>query len=521
MGVKPLYYVRLHDSFAFASEMKPLLSIPKVGLDLDPVTLSSHISFIWAPAPHTMCREVRKLEPGRILVVSDRGRRVDFEEWEPASSHAPVCALTDRDVVECVRTTLRDSVQRQMVSDVPVGAFLSGGLDSSAVVSLARDSASAGGLDCFTWGNRNAEVESEGFQSDLPFAKLVSDHLSVSLNVAQEVPDLASGLATVIRCVEEPLADFAALSTYIIAGAARERGIKVLLSGVGGDDLFAGYRRHQAIQWDSAWDRLPIGMRRSIAKVTGLLPASSPAFRRLRKICTLAARSQADRFIDYFRWVEPEVAARLLAAREAPLELGGATKLIGDSYTRLRRDGNDVLSSMLKIEQQFYLPDHNLLYTDKMGMAAGVEVRVPLLDLSIVGLMNSLPSRFKIRGATTKWALRSAMQGVLPESVLRRSKVGFGIPLRKWLHGRLMVDCGHLIDEESVRNRGLFSAPAIRALREDDRAGRVDAAYTLLSLMCVELWCRQFLDQVSQIRSVDVRMEVEKYQASSAVRSAV
>jgi asparagine synthase (glutamine-hydrolysing) len=488
MGVKPLYLSESGGCVSFASELKVLIELPWVDRAVDVQAVAQHLRHLWCPAPRTMLRGVRKLEPGEALVV--RGGRVQ-RRWQHYRLPAPgpQAGRSASDWIEAVRTGLATAVRRQMVADVPVGAFLSGGLDSSAVVAHAREHAS-GRLQCFTIDFDAALAREEGFARDLPYAQRAARHLDVDLHVVTVGAEMADDLEAMVWQLDEPQADFAALNVLYISRLARQHGITVLLSGSGGDDLFTGYRRHRALMLEDWWNRVPAPLRRGLAGAAGHLPSRPPLLRRLGRVLSAGALEGDERLAGYFDWTSPENVRRLMApslqgaALELPLR--EALDTMPATATPLQR--------MLLLEQRFFLADHNLNYTDKMSMAVGVEARVPFLDRDLVELASRIPDRLRQHGSEGKWVLKKAMEGTLPHDVIYRPKTGFGVPLRAWLRGPLRARAHELLGRSAVVRRGLFD-PAVttRMLAEFD-SGRGDHAYGLLSLMCIELWCRRYVD---------------------------
>ena len=491
MGVKPLYYTQTPQGVLMASEMKALLAFPGVSRQVNPVALRDHLTYLWAPAPQTMLAGVFKLPPGDALWVQG-GRITRQWHWAKNPALQRIVARSDADAISQVREAVRTAVQRQMVADVPVGAFLSGGLDSSAVVAFARQAAPDTRLQCFTVAMDAAGERQEGMVSDLPYARAVAAHLDVDLHVVQAGPAMADELANMVWHLDEPQADPAPLNALFISRMARENGIKVLLSGAGGDDIFTGYRRHYALQIERYWAGLPHGVRAGMAGLARHLPTGTVLGRRVRKALAHADLDGDAGIASYFQWLDDGWVDRLLvpdlcAASRRPNPLAASLAGLPSSVPRLNR--------MLYLECRHFLADHNLNYTDKMSMAAGVEVRVPLLDPDLVRLAFSLPLDQKQRGRRGKWVLFEAMRGILPDQILNRPKTGFGAPLRSWLHGPLRTLLNDTLAPAALRRRSLFDPVGVQQLIADDAAGRVDGAYPLLALLCMELWCQGFIDK--------------------------
>jgi len=492
LGVKPLYYAQTADGLVFASELKAVLQSPSVSRALDIDAVRQYTRFLWCPGPQTILQNVRKLLPGHAAWVGGGKMTKSWQYYDLPFDQEPH-SFSDDDAISTTRTVIARAVERQMVADVPVGAFLSGGLDSSAVVAFARRHEQAEPLRCFTIAFREGKTASEGVADDLPYARKAARHLGVPLDEVTVGPATMDDLAAMVYQLDEPQADLAPLNVGVIAKAARRAGIKVLLSGAGGDDIFSGYRRHQSLQLEPAWSWLPHPARAALRGLSQRVPTRHPTLRRAVKVFSQAHRSSDDRIASYFYWLDPEQGDALFegdALRDARPSSGDA---LLDCVQSLPAD-MPRLNKMLYLDTKFFLADHNLNYTDKMSMAHGVEVRVPLLDYEVVRHAGRLRVEDKQRGPTTKWVFRKAMEGILPRDVIYRPKAGFGVPLREWMSKGLMPLVDEVLSEKSLETRGIFSSAAVRRLIELDRRGGIDAAYPILSMACIELWCRRFLD---------------------------
>ena len=491
LGVKPLYFARCSQGFSFASEIKALLPLLPQQHELDIPSLHRYLSLLWCPGDGTPIKAVRKLQPGEAMIVRQGEVKQHWNWYQLPGLRTKKEDVEKDDYISGAASHLRQAVHRQMVADVPVGAFLSGGLDSSAVVAFARELNPE--INCFT-------IEMAGGQDvsnadDLPYAHRVAKHLGVSLDVVTiDAGKMASDLVQMVEQLDEPLADPAALNVLYISQLARQSGVKVLLSGAGGDDLFTGYRRHQALHYEQWWHWLPKGIRTSLDRQSSKLDQRFTWARRLSKMFNGAGLDGDTRIANYFMWgreadllslYSPEARNQLKdeLAVQPLIDLLAATP---EKLTPIER--------MLLMEQRFFLTDHNLIYTDKMSMAAGVETRVPFLDLDLVEFAAGIPPEYKQRGRTGKWVLKQAMKPYLPQDVIYRPKTGFGAPLRRWMQHELRELFGDLLSEETLKQRGLFDPVAVQNLIKANTLGQVDASYTLLSLLCIEIWCRRFVD---------------------------
>ena len=498
LGVKPLYYSETARGLLFASELKAILRSPDVSREIDPVALHHTLAYLWTPAPATMLQSVRKLRPGHAMVV--RGGR-PAREWQyyDLPYGRPPLEGSEEEIARDLGDAVERAVRRQMVADVPVGAFLSGGLDSSAVVAMMRRARPDHEPVCYSIGFAG-DADVDGTVADLPYARRVAAHLGATLReIVIEPAVIADRLGELLYHLDEPQADPAPINALIIAEQARRDGIPVLLSGAGGDDIFSGYRRHYALRLERYWRWLPGYVRAGLARPSrqagrALGAAHRPLVRRLSRIFANADLQGDARMTSYFWWSDdalrrtlyaPALAERLRGVDTAAPLLESLGGIPGET---------DPLNRMLYLEAKHFLADHNLNYTDKTGMACGVEVRVPLLDLELVDFATRIPPAMKQRGRVGKAIFKKAMEGVLPRDVIYRPKTGFGAPLRRWLRVELRERLEDALSAEAIARRGLFDPAAVRALIDADRAGHVDASYTLFALMTFELWCRTFVD---------------------------
>lgn len=517
VGVKPLYYTNTPQGFLFASELKAFLQAPGVDKTLNVDAIHQYLTYLWCAAPQTMLQTVHKLAPGHALMVQE-GKIQRHWQFYDLPYHQEITPLSENEAIEALRFHVQQAVARQMVADVPVGAFLSGGLDSSAVAVFAQQalqkgltggslSSSKGSLtkeklQCFTIGFKDASFQQEGMADDLPYAQQVAAHLGVDLHTVYVGSEMADQLETMLYHLDEPQADPAPLNALFISRLAREQGITVLLSGAGGDDIFSGYRRHYALMQEKYWQWLPLRLRQGMGKAAAWLPAVNVWGRRFSKALRYAGVEGDRRIVGYFQWLDSQklkgLYGPLLEAHSADLAgtLPPSANFSEPLLKTLAQLPADIppLNRMLYLEGKHFLADHNLNYTDKMGMETGIEVRVPLLDPDLVNLAARLPLTFKQRGPVGKWVFKKAMEAYLPPEVIYRPKTGFGVPLRHWLRHEWHPLVEEVLSESSLQKRGLFSPTGVQNLIFMDQRGKLDGTYTIFSLMCIELWCRLFLD---------------------------
>lgn len=492
LGVKPLYYAPTPDALLFASEIKALTTWPGLDKTLDVKALAQYLTYLWCPGQASPFAGVRKLQPGHYLYLkADKPTHFEVKKYWEIPFNGTYEQKSERQWTDELDARLHRAVERQLMSDVPLGFFLSGGLDSSAVLACARQLWPQRDLTCYTIRSQDTGSK-DGFADDLPYARRVAKHLRADLRVVEQSPDYLSEFDTMIRHLDEPQADIAPLNVLHICAQARHDGFKVLLGGAAGDDLFSGYRRHQALRLEPLYRLLPASALRAGRFLSQKIGTQNARARRLQKLFRDADQPTAKRLSGYYAWCPIEQVRALFspALRDALADFDPLHTLL-DALADIPQE-HAPLNQMLFWEQKFFLPDHNLNYTDKMSMAVGVEARVPFLDLELVEFAAQLPPNIKMQGTTTKYLLKKTMERYLPHEVIYRPKTGFGAPVRKWVSGAWQPHIRQVLSPERLEAQGIFDPEAVLRLLRDNQAGRTDGAYTVLSLLAVEAWIKQF-----------------------------
>ena len=483
IGIKPLFITEQPGGVYFCSEMKGLLALPGLRFDLRPAALAEQLSFMYVPEPYTPFVQIRKLEPG-VCHSYREGRLVASQRL--FAHLLPADRLQNEDeAVDALRAAFSAAVRRQMMADVPVSMFLSGGLDSSAV---ALHAVQAGAVikDAYTIAFHEDDQRHDAQSDDLHHARIMADRLGIELKVITAERNFLGMLPDLVRFMEDGFSDPAAINTYLICAGARRDGIKVLLSGQGADEYLGGYRRYLAEKGLSA---LPRPLLTVLGGLQGLLPASLPGRfnalnRRVRRLAQLAAQTPRARMKAMYTW-SPDDTVRGLMHDDPGTTAGQAF----DAYVTQHAQA-DVLETMMAVDRQYDLLSLNLCYTDRMSMAASVEARVPFLDFDLVRTMNAIPMRMKVQGRQGKHVFKRAMTPALPHEIVYREKAGFGLPIRAWLRqGSALVD--HYLAESRLQRQGLFDARAVRRLLNAQFSGRGDHSHTLLTLLCQQIWLEQ------------------------------
>ena len=494
VGVKPLYYSFSPTHFIFASEIKALLHLPDLNRDLDVQGISHYLSYLYSPGERTPFAHVRKLKPGHAMIVA-RGKLQKYWQFYeiPVQNNARKFTVEEAKVE--LLSHLNTAVSRQMISDVPVGTFLSGGLDSTIITALAQKQQGHRPLDCFTI--RFSEWNKEGFSVDLPYAERFAQNIGAKLHVAEVNMNQLVDIDKLVWNLDEPQADPAAMNKYYISQLARSQGVKVLLSGTGADDIFSGYRRHQALAFEPYWTWLPKSLRQNLKSLAGNLSPQNTFFRRIRRLFDHGAGNDMERMVSYFQWISTQEINRLWS-KDISLTSGLPNPDLPfiESIKSLPADLTP-LAKMLYLETKYFLCDHNLNYADKMSMTSGIETRVPYLDRDLMSFAASLPQNFKLHGFTTKWILRKSVEDFIPAEIINRSKTGFGVPIRSWMRENSQRLNEDYLSRATIEKRGLFDFKEVKRLIDKNSTGEIDASYTILSLCCVESWCRQFKDNIT------------------------
>ena len=501
VGIKPLYYAFLPASgdspatFLFGSEVKALLATGLLKPELDPEALHQFLTFLWSPDPNTLFANVKTVPPAHMLHFHDDN--LTLTEWWDVSFTKIEEGKNEAWWRERVLDTLDRVVKMEMVSDVPLGSFLSGGIDSSGIVAMMARHSNGRPISTYTVGIESEDLRYDIIPDDVRWARRVNEQLQTDYHEIMLKPSVAELLPKLVYHMEEPPIDMA-IPSYLISHAARET-LTVMLSGMGGDEVFAGYPRQMAMQIASAFDPVPNLLRRPLMKtVAGALPGGLPGrltapLRNAKKFARSAALDFEDRYLGYGTYFTNDMKRRLYSdewrARTSEYDPYAAHR----GYFE-RVAGAAPLNKLLYVDLKTFLPCLNLITTDKTSMAANLEVRVPFLNREMIEMAARMPPRLKLRGLKRKYVLKRALETVLPADVVWRKQAGFGAPIRSWLRGALRPLVDDLLSEETVRRRGLFRPKEVRRVVEANFSGREDFNLQVFQLLGLELWHRTFLD---------------------------
>jgi asparagine synthase (glutamine-hydrolysing) len=480
LGIKPLFWTRTKNHFVFGSEIKCLLASGLLQPELDVDGLGQFLAWEYVPAPGTLLRGVRKLEPGTALSIDlNTGEVGESGYWSIPTGMDK--SRTDADWEDAVDAKLRECVRRQLVSDVPLGAFLSGGVDSSLIVA----------------GMGEARTFSIGFDdptyNEAEWGKRVASHLGVSHRVEILEPDVGDLFPRLMQYMDDPIGDFSIFPTYLVSKVAREE-VTVVLSGDGGDELFGGYETYLAQDKARQWERIPGFLRRGIAEpLIRALPPAQTKKGLVNKAKRFVEGLEHDARLAHARWrlFVGETLRRELFTADARAALSSPAE---QHILELAREAGDrdELDRELYVDVKSYMVDNCLVKVDRMSMACSLEARVPFLDHELVELAFGMPSRLKVGGGETKTLLKRVAARHVPRECVYRPKEGFSIPIKHWLKTELRPLMEELLTDDRIAADGIFSPAAIRRLKEEHLVGRANHSHILWSLIVFHDWRRRW-----------------------------
>jgi asparagine synthase (glutamine-hydrolysing) len=494
LGIKPLYYAERGNELIFASELKPILQLADVPRAIDWGAAHHLFTFLSTPSAASIVEGVAKLEPARTAVASQAHPRLRIEKYWDVQFRPQVDA-SEGELVEELRALLEESVTLHQVSDVPVGAFLSGGIDSSAVVALM----SRPGLKTFSIGFAESAFD------EVPYARQVAaacgtDHYDLVLK-----PDVVQVVEDLTWYLDEPFGDTSAIPTFMVSKLAAEH-VKVVLSGDGGDELFAGYDRYVVEQRERRFDSVPRAIRAVADGIGRLMPEGMTGRRFLRHLALDGPR----RYLDASSMFRADEMRRLF--RPPAFERLRRSDPLADSLAALHGYPDDWLSAVQYRDLHTYLPLDILTKVDRATMAHSLEARPPLLDHRLAEFAATIPATYRLRGGTTKYLFKQAMRGILPDAIIDRPKHGFAVPIASWLRGELADFARALLLSDGCRQRGIFDPTQTERLLTLNARGR-DLDLQLWTMMSFELWCQRFLDATPHQQPAPVRPAQQRARA--------
>jgi asparagine synthase (glutamine-hydrolysing) len=487
LGIKPLYYLPRGEGLVFASELKALTAAVGPELRLDPGAMVASMLYYWVPDQQCAIEGVRKLPPGSWAGIRPDGSFSVQHYWHIADVAHEAATGPAADLGRVIE----ESVTAHLVSDVPVSSFLSGGLDSSIVSVLAHQAGP--GIDAYTITFRPEDQRLEAMPDDAVYARKVASQFGIDLHEIEIAPDIVSLLPRMVDVLDEPIGDPAAINTLLMCEAARERGVKVILSGMGADELFGGYRKHVACVLADKYSRLSAGIPRAGMRfAVDRFPVSVKGrglryARWAKRFLTFAELPEEPRFRRSYTLYDPDELAALISP-----DLAGQVERVVQEHSDVYHDNQlpDEVNRMCLADARLFLTGLNLAYTDRASMAASVEVRVPFVDPVVAQAAFSIKGRDKIRHRQGKVALKRAAENWLPREIVYRPKASFGVPLRAWVRNDLQEVINDTLVRGELVGSGIIRAGALQRLIQDEQVGREDYAKQIWQLLSLELWYR-------------------------------
>jgi asparagine synthase (glutamine-hydrolysing) len=479
LGIKPLYYWSDRPRLVFASELKALVLHPDVPRQINFAALDLFLTLEYIPAPHTIYEDIYKLLPGHTITV-ERGEIKVSQYWDVP--HHPI-DLNEAECTEALSSLIDDAVRIRLISDVPLGAFLSGGIDSSTIVGYMTQHMS-----------EPVQTFSIGFEDDtydeVPYANAVAKHFGTNHHVEVLNPDIATLVEKLVPHHDEPFADTSIFPTYLVSQIA-SRNVKVVLSGDGGDELFAGYDTYVAEKLNHYYGRLPGALRqRVLPKIVDWLPPQPAKKGLINKIKRMVEGGALDPSLQHTRWMiflnSAEKTLLYKADLRATLNDQVTAEYLGGYFAKANAFGS--LAQQQYVDIKSYLPEDILTKVDRMSMAVSLEARVPLLDYRIVEFAMNLPHHMKLNGSRTKSILRNAVRDLVPEIVLEKPKQGFSIPMKHWLRSSLKPMMLDLLSKDSLNKHGYFDHQVVATWIQEHLDGRTNHSHRLWALMVFEMW---------------------------------
>jgi asparagine synthase (glutamine-hydrolysing) len=492
LGVKPLYFAEVRGALLFASEIKSLLQHPLLAAELDLVALNDYLLLRYVPAPRTLFKSVNMLPAGCWLISDAQGVRTK-QYWDVKFEDTPFDGAATAVATDQLTEILQNSVKSQLMSDVPFGAFLSGGIDSSTVVALMTKHLEAP-VKTFSVGFEGA---GQNEYSELPFARLVAERYHTEHHETfVTAQDFADDLPNIIWHLDQPIADYAQIAYWKVSQLAAQH-VKMVLTGEGGDELFAGYGRYAGERYAPLLRNAPESLRsiiRSLSYKTRKFRRQSAA------LYALSHRDEATRFASWIPLFNHHEKDRLLRPDiEDELRCYHSHRALEQLLDSV--EAKDPISRLLYVDTKMWLPDYLLVRGDKLTMAASLEARVPFLDHNLVQFAARLPSKLKLRAGVSKFLLKKATKAWLPPEIINRRKKGFPVPVPVWLRSSARSMMRDLLSRDTISRRGLFNPDYVSRLMKEHESGEADHATKIYGLMSLELWQRQFVDGRSTVTS--------------------
>lgn len=488
-GIKPLFYFHHKQKFAFSSELKTLVNLGITSKKINKEALVAALNYLWVPNDVCIFTDVVKMPPGSYCRLNKNGELKETQFW--SLNHLE---KIDEDPTKILDTSLHQTIQRHLIADVPVSSFLSGGLDSSLISVLAKEHLQK--LNTYTIGISQEDKKIEKMPDDQKYAKQLADEFGFNHREIIVDSSIIELLPKIIYTLDEPIGDPAAINTYLISKMAADKGEKVLLSGMGADEIFFGYRRHMATLLALKYNKAPRFLKNSIRGTINLFPVKSgkeglKLVRWAKRFLSFTDLSEHETYMRSYSYYSKEELNQLFKG-----EYSEEIELLYDKHNAIfnTKYQGDIINKICNTDIQMFMLGLNLTYTDRASMAASVEVRVPFIDKEYIETVMAIPGKIKYQNNVPKYLLKKTAEKYLPKYITNRKKASFGAPIRSWISNDLRNIVDDYLSEEQINKRDVFDYKFIKNMIEKDREGSVDYAYQIYMLLTVEIWFRTFID---------------------------
>ncbi|EDP69550.1 putative asparagine synthetase [Flavobacteriales bacterium ALC-1] len=491
-GIKPLFYSIIGENICFASELKSLTDVEGFDKNINKRALVASLNYLWIPGNESIFMGTHKLPPAHYMIISDYKKISIKKYWNLADSINN--NLNEDEAVEGLQNVIEESIARHMISDVPVSTFLSGGIDSSLISIIASKHIEK--LSTYTITTNQKDKKVEQMPDDQKYARLLANRHKFDYNEIEISPDVVKILPEIVKTLDEPIGDPAAINTYLICKKAREKGVKVLLSGMGADEIFFGYQRHKALLYAKRYNQLPQLLKFIIKKAVNLLPVKIFGkgiilTRWAKRFLNFASLPIDEAYMRSYSYYNKGELKELLKDVDN-IDIDYIFKHHKVTFNEKFKD--DIVNQVCNTDIQMFMNGLNLTYTDRASMAASVEVRVPFIDKKVVEYAMSIPAKYKFNKNQTKYILKKAAEKHLDKDIIYRKKASFGAPIRSWISNELKPMVDDLLSKERMNKRGIFNYEFVAKLIERDRLGKEDNAYQIYQLLTIELWMQAYVD---------------------------
>jgi asparagine synthase (glutamine-hydrolysing) len=491
-GIKPLFFTKIDGNFAFASELKTLTAIDGFDKTINPYALVQSINYLWIPDGITMFKNSFKLPAAHYMILDKNLDYELFEYWKLEDKL--LTTKNEKEVTDHLSKLFENTIERHMVADVPVSAFLSGGLDSSMICVASKKYSNS--LSTYTIGTTLEDKKVEQMPDDEKYAKFIADKNGFNHHEITVQPDIVKILPQIVKTLDEPIGDAAAINTYLICKAAKDNGAKVLLSGMGADEVFFGYRRQKATLMAQKYKAIPKFIRRFNDIVIGKLPVKLFGHgikysRWAKRFISFANSEEGEAYrMSYSYYSPPNLKSLFLNKHDGEIDkmISEHDHIFNEAYK------DDIHNKMCNTDIKMFMNGLNLTYSDRASMMASVEVRVPYIDKEIIEYAMQIPGRMKYQKGESKFILKKVAERYLPNKIIYRPKASFGVPLRSWISGELKPMVDEFLSEDNIKKRGIFDYKIVSDIIKKDRLGLEDNAQKIYQLITLELWFRSFVD---------------------------